>query len=188
MAARNGGLPTRPQLSLRVSSLVAHHTGHREDTPSVVFASEQELKGPTSSELPEREDAGGMTLDQLEQHCDALVRSSADGSDPTAHAGRELTLGEQVDVIRRQLGLTGTLMEVLHQAAAQLCIEVTQGVPLADLASMCLDTMGGSDAGLYDDGSFSGGGSLLDGEFDEAANAAAFAEAVVAFRAGDHDR
>ena len=51
------------------------------------------------------------------------------------------TLAEQVEVLKRELGLSGTIKQVIHQAAQQLQVDLA-GKPLTVVASSCLEVIG----------------------------------------------
>ena len=52
-----------------------------------------------------------------------------------------MTLIEQVELLKRELGLSGTVAEVVHQAATQLAVN-SNGKPLTETASACLQALG----------------------------------------------
>lgn len=70
-----------------------------------------------------------------------FAKAFADWDDPPAassSSATQLTIHEQVEHIKRQLGLTGSnIVEVLNQAATQLGVDPA-GKPLAQLAAMCV--------------------------------------------------
>ena len=55
--------------------------------------------------------------------------------------GSSLTLSEQVDFLKRELGLSGNMANVVHQAAEQLGIDPA-GKPLLEVAAMCMQVVG----------------------------------------------
>ena len=57
--------------------------------------------------------------------------------------GSSLTLSEQVDFLKRELGLSGNMANVVHQAAEQLGIDPA-GKPLLEVAAMCMQAAGGA--------------------------------------------
>ena len=52
----------------------------------------------------------------------------------------EMTLIEQVEVFKRQLGLSGTVSEVVHQAAEQLGV-AAEGEDISALATACMQEL-----------------------------------------------
>ena len=52
-----------------------------------------------------------------------------------------MTLIEQVQVFKRELGLEGNVKDVIDQAAEQLGVSA-QGKPLSELSNMCMEALG----------------------------------------------
>ena len=54
-----------------------------------------------------------------------------------------MTLAEQVQVLKSQLGLKGgSMAEVVRQAAVQLGVEQDSGRPLIEVAASCMQVLG----------------------------------------------
>jgi len=56
-------------------------------------------------------------------------------------ANAPMPLIEQVELLKRELGLSGTIAEVVHQAATRLGVN-NDGKPLTETASACLQALG----------------------------------------------
>ena len=71
----------------------------------------------------------------------ALVvqQASVPGSS-TQHTNKH-TLATDVEILKRQLGLNGTVSEVVKEAATQLAID-SNGRPLSDVAMECVRSLG----------------------------------------------
>ena len=51
------------------------------------------------------------------------------------------TLAQQVETLKAELGVEGDMSDAIHSAAKQLGVEA-KGVPLGELAAMCLQQLG----------------------------------------------
>ena len=60
---------------------------------------------------------------------------------PVVQGGEQMTLIEQVELIKRELGVSGAIHEVVHQAAEQLGVPA-KGKPLVTLAKDCMLVLG----------------------------------------------
>ena len=59
----------------------------------------------------------------------------------TAEEAASMTLVQQVEILKAQLNLDGTIVDILNKAAAELDVE-NKGEPLVALASACLQKLG----------------------------------------------
>ena len=69
----------------------------------------------------------------------AVMGTAVDGISSSSSA--QLTLAEQVEFLKRELGLSGNMANVVHQAAEQLGIDPA-GKPLLEVAAMCMQVAG----------------------------------------------
>ena len=60
---------------------------------------------------------------------------------PVVQGGEQMTLIEQVELFKRELGVSGAIHEVVHQAAEQLGVPA-KGKPLVTLAKDCMLVLG----------------------------------------------
>jgi hypothetical protein len=185
IAARRGATPTREELQQRTAALTAHLApSAREGTPGEVLASDAQLARPSS--------ARHMRMDEFEQALQ-MIEEGRDLAEDGGHARRApddsthaqpLTAIQMANAVGEQLGLAAAPMTTLvERAKAALGLQLS-GTVISQLRA-CHEHLAG--AGADDDGAPAtlappGGGSLLEGTFDEAESNASFAAALADFR------
>jgi len=74
--------------------------------------------------------------DELMQDVEPDLAAEATSSSP------QLNFIEKVDVLKRQLGLSGSVAEVVREAARQLGVECAEGRSLVELSNACVAILG----------------------------------------------
>jgi heat shock protein 1/8 len=92
--------------------------------------------GPLESPLS-REDVERMAADVQRYAREDELAVAASEAEAASSSTRPRTLIEKVDVLKRELSLSGSVMQVLQEAARQLGVEA-EGRPLVELCDACL--------------------------------------------------